>query len=485
MRALPGVLSGFSKQRAGRRRGSEQMEMKVPELNTAVFRPGSRVISACSGGADSIALLELLNRYREKLKINLTAVHVHHGLRDTADRDAAFVKEFCESRGIACIIRYVDVPARVQRTHETVEEAARILRYEALLDAAAETGADTIATAHHRDDQAETILFQMLRGSGLRGLSGMPESREIPYQNQTIRLVRPLLQADSRDLRDWLRQEGIEWCEDETNAADDASRNLIRHTVLPALIAVRPDAAEKIAETGSYLSEVDTLLREEAAAWLLQYADVSGEAVSVPAEPFAVLPKIRREYVIAACFRAAGIPMKDLGRGHIDAAAALFEKQVGRTAVLPGGACAVRTYDGIIVRKDSPEKAGKSTIYEAPAPEGYLLEIHTFPYEKGMEIPDKADVKWFDHDRICGRIVLRYRREGDLFSTLPGSHKKLKDFMIDAKIPQEMRDRIPVISDDREILWIPGYRMSENFKITDASRTVTEIKIIKESEKHE
>ena len=136
MRALPGVLSGFSKQRAGRRRGSEQMEMKVPELNTAVFRPGSRVISACSGGADSIALLELLNRYREKLKINLTAVHVHHGLRDTAERDAAFVKEFCESRGIACIIRYVDVPARVQRTHETVEEAARILRYEALLDAA-------------------------------------------------------------------------------------------------------------------------------------------------------------------------------------------------------------------------------------------------------------------------------------------------------------------------------------------------------------
>lgn len=235
-----------------------------------LFSKEDRVFVACSGGVDSLTLLFSL----AKLGYQLACGHVHHGLRETADRDEQHVRTFCEERNIPFRSAHVDVPGRVRETGESVEEAARNLRYEALLRMAAESGCRYIALAQHAEDEAETVLFNLIRGSGIRGLTGMaPKSarRDEKQQESPIFLVRPFLFATKEEIVSFARNCGLQWVEDETNACDDYTRNQMRHSVIPALSQIREDAVEKISETAEILRAADDYFVKKAEIFLSEH----------------------------------------------------------------------------------------------------------------------------------------------------------------------------------------------------------------------
>ena len=211
---------------------------------------------AFSGGADSTALLLCLHEMRQELRLTLSAVHVHHGIRGAeADRDAAFCRAFCETHDIPFQLVCVDAPGCAAAEKLSLETAARKLRYAALMQAAPE---GEIATAHHAGDNAETVLFHLIRGSGMRGLCG------IPPRSPDGRIIRPLLDADKEEILGFLREKGQNFLEDSTNAELSASRNRIRHLLMPLLLQENPAALRHISRSAALLSADDALLREYA-----------------------------------------------------------------------------------------------------------------------------------------------------------------------------------------------------------------------------
>jgi tRNA(Ile)-lysidine synthase len=231
------------------------------------IQPGDRICAAVSGGADSVALLLLLHAAntlpRESLGVGLSAVHIHHGLRgEEADADRAFVVDLCKRLEVPLHLREVSVPEYAAATGETIEEAARTLRYQIFHELLESGAADAILTAHTRDDQAETVLMKLLRGAWTEGLSGIHPvvTVAIPNSGRTGRILRPLLGLERRQIEDYLRSMGQEWRTDSSNADPAYTRNRIRHTVLPLLREENPSLDQTLAN----LAE---LAREEEARW--------------------------------------------------------------------------------------------------------------------------------------------------------------------------------------------------------------------------
>lgn len=434
-----------------------------------------RVLLACSGGLDSMTLFHLFLKSGQVFSV----CHVNHGLRENASRDEAFVREACLKAQIPCIVKTVDVRARVKETHESVEEAARVLRFHALREAANACGARVVALAHHANDRAETILFHMLRGTGLKGLSGMEEKTVRRFENgEMLTVIRPLLRCTRAQIRAYAEENGLQWVEDETNEAEDATRNILRRRVIPGLLLVRHDAVEKIAALGGECLEIDGYLRGEASAWLSANAEMKEEEISYPAAAFAALHPVLREYVAGETLRGLKLSMKDKGRVHLDALSDLSLKASGKEVFLSGGGYAVKRGDRIFVM---PEKAPENTEKAADPLAEWVMETRIFPYREGEIFPENTYTKWFDYDKIKERIVFRTRESGDVISTAPGMHKKLKDFLIDEKIPRETRDRIPLVTDGKNVLWAVGYRMSAEYKLSKKTTTILEITVRRRS----
>ena len=454
-----------------------------------LLRPEDLCIVALSGGADSLCLLEILYR----LGVSLTAVHVQHHLRESAERDAAFAEAFCRERNIPFVRKDVDVETHRERTGESTEEAARVLRYAALNEERIRLSAEgrnvVIALAHHRNDQAETVLFHLIRGSGVRGLAGM-RPKQGPY-------IRPLLGVTRQEIEVWLEKEGIAFCVDETNEDTEITRNRIRQHVIPELAEIRPDAVEKITEAAAQLAETEDFLEGEAAAWLSAH-----EGEEIPAELTGVHPVLQCA-VIRKKMRLMGCPLRDVGREHVESVRGLFEKPVGKQVPLPGGTLALRTYTGVklmpgarrlLAHGEEVSCTGSVTTPAERATEcgslpagvslnGARLISRVFPYAKDGKFPEKECTKWFDYDKIKGNISFRKRRPGDVFSTSRGTRKKLSDWMIDEKIPRALRNEILVVADEEEVLWVPGYRMGESRKITDETETVLELTVTTDSDR--
>ncbi len=429
------------------------------------LRPGSRVLVGLSGGADSLCLLLNLLELQKEFELEITAVHVHHMIRgEEADADAAFCEKFCGERGIPFILRHVNVRAE-RSTGESLEEAARNLRYRILFEEAERIGAERIALAHHANDNAETILFHLIRGSGLRGLSGIPQERD--------RIIRPLLYVGKEEILLDLRARGISYREDSSNDSDDASRNMLRHYAIPVLRSVRHDAVSKISETGQYLSEVDRYLSEEAREALLSQPSADG---GISAELLLSAKEVMREYLVSVYLRDRGFSLKDIGRVHLREAALLSSREVGKKLDLPGGLEAIRTYHSIIFRKkDQPVEK------ESMLPEG-TLKIRVFTPEDPMNFPEKECTKWLDYDKIKELPVLRTRKRGDRISIREDARKKLKDWMIDEKIPREERDRVPLAACGPEILWVIGYRIGAAYRVTEQTVRVMELEYVKKED---
>ena len=401
---------------------------------------GDRVLCAVSGGADSMAMLWCLHSLREELSISVCAVHFNHRLRGAeSDRDEAFVRAFCAEHGIELTVGTAAVDAY---TASGVEETARRLRY-----AFFETlPCDKLATAHTADDNAETVLLHLLRGAGLRGLCGIPPRRG--------RYIRPLLCVTRGQITDYLRQEGIMWVEDSSNAADDCRRNRLRHQVMPLLKLEMPELAERLTEQSALLRAEDSLLDSLAQELLDRAARETGWHCQTLLEAPDVLQK-----------RALRVALRkespcNVTSVHIEALQRLLAARSPSAQLsLPNGLTVCRVYDCITIERKLPtvfpetrlEPAGVTRIPELGLCVTCRIEEN---FKKTANTPFQFTIKY---DMIKQPVIfLRPRRTGDTLS-LDGKHTvRLKKLLIDRKIPRMRRERIAVLATEERVLAVEG-----------------------------
>ncbi len=454
--------------------------------------PEDRILAAVSGGADSVCLLSVLWELSKDYGWQIRALHVHHGLRGAeADRDEEFVDRLCEQFQVPFQVVHRDVNGYASRHGMSVEEAGRIVRYEALEQAAAAWGEARIAVAHHQDDNAETILHHLLRGSGLRGLGGIR-----PVQGNRIR---PLLCVRKGEILSYLKERNLSWCEDSTNESNDYTRNRIRSQLLPWMVEhVNERAVEHIVQAGTFFVQVDQYLAQQAKD-IWQQAGKPGirwgessesedEASPVSAEigleAFRSADHLIRSYLIRHMLDLAAPGQKNLTSSHFAQIEALAEKRVGSRCHLPGNLAAMRDYQvlRIEVGQEKEVSQGDAPGMEIPLPlpgtppvQVGNLEIQAFFCHQPMDFPKNQYTKWFDYDKINGTLFLRTRRNGDHLMLAGGCRKALKRYMIDEKIPREHRNRIPLLAEENHVLWIVGRRISEYYKITENTQTILQV----------
>ena len=443
--------------------------------------PGDAVIVALSGGADSVCLLTVLKQLATP-EFLLRAVHVHHGIRGAeADRDEAFAQKLCESLSVPLCVAYCHVPAYAAEQGLSEEEAGRILRYQVLEKEAGKWEQELpagsrvkIALAHHRDDNAETILHHLLRGSGLTVLAGIR-----PVQG---RRIRPLLCVGREEIRAYLEAGHISWCEDSTNQSPDYTRNRIRSQVLPLLkTAVNEQAEEHILQAGQIIGQADAYLRQQAEEiWQEAVCGREEGLVAIPLTAFARQPEILKTYLIRHMLDQLHPGWKDIGSRHFTAIAELAGKPVGSRLDLPGGLMARTGYETLeIVRKTEREVSvktesgadgeihGRQTVPE--------LHMTVFSRQKDQEIPKNQYTKWFDYDKIKGTLSVRTRRTGDYLILPSGGSKTIARYMIDEKIPKEKREQILLLAEGSHVLWVVGFRISEYYKIEEHTENILQV----------
>ena len=444
------------------------------------------IVAGVSGGADSVCLLFVLCALREKLGFRIVVCHVNHGLRgEAADRDEQYVEKLCGDLGVPCRVFREDVELFARNGKYSQEEAGRLLRRRAFEEVCRESGGTKIATAHHRDDNAETLLLNIARGTGIRGLCGIR-----PVYGKWIR---PLLCLSRHEIEEGLREQGIAWCTDATNEEDSYTRNRIRHNILPALEKqVNAGAAEHLSELAVQAAEIwDYMERQTDEAWNLCVEEHAGGRITVRDGAFAGLAPAVRKMLIHRCIcRAAGTE-KNIESVHVSAVMELFDRQTGRSADLPGTVRAVRTYGAVELQRgctgtNTEERPAVLNIPgETRIPEmGVRITCRIADetdFISAKEIPQKSYTKLFDYDIIKYSLSARTRRPGDYLTVdVRGRRQKLKAYFINEKVPRPERDRMLLIADGDHIIWIPGMRMSSAYQVREQTKKILEIKITKE-----
>lgn len=418
-----------------------------------MFPRGAKLIVGLSGGADSVALLNLLHSWQKEENWQITAVHIHHGLRGKeADEDARFAEDFCASLGIPCVVKRYDVAKEAKLRGLGEEETGRILRYAAFREAAGREG--RIAVAHHRKDQAETVLMRLCRGTGLTGLTGMS-----PVRGD---ICRPLLFCDREEIEQYCRENRLPWREDATNQQEKYTRNKLRLRILPLLEEINPKAVAHIAETASLLAEEEDFLEQQAEAYFAQ-----GKLPSAPEEIHlsreklhALHPAMRRRVLRKAM---ANFLQTDVSQAQIAALEDLLQKESGKSRDFPQGIRAENRYEALVLfRKREQQPAG--FCYELPVDEEVLIPeagiaVCASFHEIKVEISAETCTNVFDYDKIKYTLFCRTRKAGD-FIPLQNGRKQIKDLFIDEKIPRDRRGFYPLITMGEEVLWVPGLRAS-------------------------
>ncbi len=409
--------------------------------------PGSRVLCAVSGGADSLCLLELLRENRESLGIELTAAHYEHGIRgEESLADAAFVEAFCRERDLPLVLEHGDVPAWAKEHGLGLEEAARERRYEFLERTADRLGCDKIAVAHNADDNAETMLLNLVRGGGAAGLAGIPPVRG--------RIVRPLLEVPRSEIEEWLGQRGLSYRQDSSNLSDEYSRNLLRHRVLPVLRELNPAFAAAAGRTARLLREDESCLTDLAERFIEAHFD--GE--SLPIEELRALPWSLSSRVLRR------LCPKSLSLEHVRAVLRLTE----------GTELAYADVPGLRVRRERGRLYFREPEAVPPLPERTLLPGQSLEIpERGLrlraetavfggEIHDLFKTCCFKYERIYGNIKCTGPRPGDKMRPLGrGCTKSLKSLFAEAGLTKARREAALVLRDDKGILAVPGLAADE------------------------
>ncbi len=418
---------------------------------------GKTVAVAVSGGSDSMALLHFMLSIKEKYNFNLKAINVEHGIRgDASISDSQFVEDFCLKHFIPLIQYSVNAPLFAKENKLSIEQSARILRYDCFKTAINSGNCDFIATAHHQKDNAETVLLNLFRGTGLKGLKGI--------SNFDGKILRPFLSVPKKDITNYLRQNSIPFVTDESNFCDDVTRNNLRINVLPKIEQIFPDFEQSITRFSASAKEEDEFL-DSLAKKAINKTDKNIKIdISIPPVLF------KRACIIA--FKLLGID-KDWEKAHVDAVFALTLNKNGAKAILPKGITAIKEYDSVCIFIPEQENI-KILSFSQGNFEFFGKKLSILPIDKTVSLTSGF---FIDSDKLPKNTIIRTKRDGDLFTKFGGGTKKLNDYFTDKKIPLRLRDSIPIIADENKVLAIFGVAVSDCVKIDENTKNILQLKI--------
>ena len=473
--------------RAETTRFVDAVETDLREAGVDFAQP---LLIAFSGGPDSSALLLAGIELRDRLGMGIAAAHFNHRLRGAeSDRDADHAETVCRRYGVEYLPGSGDTLARSRQTGQSLEAAARELRYAFLAEAAGATGAQAVATGHTMDDQAETVLLNITRGSGLRGLSAMRSAVDLPITGRadSLRVVRPLLGLRKRDAVEFCRTSGLTPLLDRSNEDTRFPRNKLRRDVVPDLETINPNVVEaicRLARTARDDFEVIDSVSTEAYRTTVtighESADISKQAVrDLP------VPVARR--VMMAAYESVSGTLDGLESAHIDAMLEVATGRAGASVDLAGGVTMIGE------RKTARLARRERRDDDCPYPAAVLEEVLHVPGE--LDLMDgfrlTADIRrgkitepgreWtatLDPAILEGALVVRSRRPGDRFHPLgmPGP-VKLQDFFVNAGVPRRWRDRVPLVESKGGIAWVAGHRPAEWARLRPAAERVLRLEL--------
>ena len=441
--------------------------------------PGERVLVGVSGGPDSVSLLHGLLHL--DLSLELRILHIHHGLRGAeADEEAKWVENLGARLGVPYTERKIE-PGSLVTPGFSLQMAARRRRYEIFREEVERQGAHRLALGHTADDRAETLLMGLLRGAGLKGLSGIPPVRE-------GWVIRPLLETPRSLIEGFLSSEGIPFLQDPSNLRQEYLRNCIRHRLLPDLEAsYNPRLRETLARTAERLWAEDEWMEAETFRALdrLLVRWPQGE-VALPVAALAETHLALRRRLVLKILTDMGAPAARIRSVHIEVLLESLSRWSGeRRFRLPGDFNVTRDRHWLIFRRGAePPRPLAEVSLQIPgrtALEPWGLALSAQIFDRGDKSPLEADPlrAWFDLGSVGGDLLVRSRRPGDRFRPLGFSGtKKLKDFFIDARIPRRERDTIPLLVAGEQILWIIGHRLGKGAGISAETKAILALEVV-------
>ena len=488
-----------------------------------LISPGDTIVEGISGGADSVCLFLMLEEYKKEIGFNTVAVHVHHGIRKkTADKDLKFVEKLCASKGVELKTFRKDIPLICKITKESEEECGRRIRYELFDDVCKQYEGAKIAVAHHMNDQAETVIFRIIRGSGIKGLTGMEAKRD--------NIIRPLLCLKREEIEQYLEEQDQSFRTDETNSTLEYSRNYIRKKIMPKFESVRKNAVEHINALSGEAADINDFM-EKKARELLELASkeadrkyiTKGLSKKYKADVLTEAEPILLKFAVRVLISESGVSIKDVTRSHVDSLCELISKPKSGEIHLPKGTTVIKE-SGIVYIKPKegfdgqiqeiaavPEQAAPApaprisetaaeTVTETAAPAAGQQDVSlykffypvvgegNYPLPDGSvvscriinefdrdDVPDDTYTKWMDYAKMSDELCLRTRKTGDyLVINKKGNEGNLKNYMINEKIPKSERDNIPLLASGSKIYWVIGHRISEDVKVTEGTNMVIE-----------
>lgn len=461
-------------------------------LQNHMIENGDHIVLGVSGGADSVALLLVLCELRAEWNLHLDVVHVHHGIREEAEADVVFVKRLCESVQVSCHVFYDDVPALAADCRMSEEEMGRQRRYMRFAEVAERTNAEKIAVAHHMDDQAETVLFHLSRGTDLSGMRGMLPVSGLPFKvgEGRMQVIRPLLNCRKEEMMRYLNKRQMTWQEDTTNKANEYARNRIRNLVIPELMEVNQQAVVHIAAFARQAAAYESFFEEQVARYMEEWvrSDEEGRLSLNRLHLSEEQPVFAQRVLYELLCRASG-RKKDITAAHIEDLYGLLFKQSGRSVSLPYGLEAKVSYENLIIGKCSVKKEKEGRIYAAWDWQELIGKPQKTAIAKGMLYARVIDLKgmqttnreillntirnsknnytkYFGCDTIKSTLYIRKPESEDyMIIDRSGSRKRLSRYFIDEKIPKEARADEMLAAMGDLVLWVIGRRRSEVFPV--------------------
>ncbi len=445
-----------------------------------MFDFGDKVIVAVSGGSDSICLLHMLNKLKADLNINLSVVHVNHCLRGAeADLDEIYVKEFSNKLNIPFYSKAFDVNKISEEKGVSSEMAGRLVRYEYFSEIKNALGANKIAIAHNANDQAETILMRIMRGTGSEGLIGIDAVRDNIY-------VRPLINVTRKEIDEYCEKNNLKPRIDKTNLENIYSRNKVRLELLPYIAEnFNKDIVNALIRLGENLKVDNEYVNKVVEKKFITLCKTEKEKVIIKKEAFNEEPAIIRRLIRKALSELLGSTY-NFERKHILDIIELQKQSSGLQISMPKNIVVYNNYKDIIIKfkeikvfSDNSENTlslnKENFLYE----KDLIVDVEVLDCKQNIKFSEDSYTKYFDYDKINGNIKVRFRREGDKFKITNNNKegKKLKDIFINLKINKQLRDKIPLICFNDEIAWIVGYKISNRFKIDCDTKKILKIKV--------
>ena len=472
-----------------------EFEKKVAGFIEAngLFGPEGKILLAVSGGADSTALLYAVCAIKAEnlLGSDILCAHINHQLRGAeSDGDEAFVIAQTEKLNLTVITKRLDVRGFASKNKLSIETAARKLRVENLLDIAKNNNCIWVATAHQEDDNAETIIQRLIRGTGFRGLGGIWPLRIFA---DDIGFVRPLLCVRRDEILEYLKKRNLKWREDRTNVDCAYRRNFIRHRLLPAIQQqCSGSIVEQLWKLSQSAQRFYSLAYNEAEKVWPDMAKVGSEKVTLNLKSFSAQPPAVKIEIVRRSLLHLGSGERDLTQQHYDRVLQSAQQNISNRKIeLPGGFAIRREYGNLIFTRcrgvDTGEKHADETI-ELQIPgqtqfsnfliEATILEADRKRFEKFKQ--EKTDfIEWFDLDKVTLPVTVRLRRAGDKFWPLGlAGGKKVGKFLTAEKTPQEIRKKAIIVTDAEGIIWVWPVRTGEQAKVTDRTRKILQLHIV-------